>query len=295
MASLKEVKNRINSVVSTQQITKAMKMVAAAKLRRAQEAILQMRPYANKLEEILSNVSSSIENTSDNVYGVKREKVKRACVIVITSDKGLCGGFNANVHKAVISHLNENYSNTKVDLLCVGKKGFEFFSKRDYKVIDKFWTVLGDSSFENIKRVPEYVMDLFVDGYYDRVDVVYNEFKNVATQIVRTEQFLPIVEKKEEGIKLSKSSTTDYLFEPSQQFIIEDLIPKSLKLKIFKCVLDSNASEQGARMTAMDKATENSGELLKKLRLEYNRSRQAAITTEILEIVGGAEALASGK
>lgn len=291
MANLKEVKERIKSVGSTQQITKAMKMVAAAKLRKAQERIVQMRPYSQKLSAILANVSSGKNDESMNVFGVQRE-LKKVLVVPVTSDRGLCGAFNSNVLKAAKVLLeDEEFSGVNVDVLPIGKKANDNFKKSNHNVIDTYWDVFGDLTFDNVKAAAEYAMNGFEAGDYDRVVLVYNEFKNVATQIVRTEQLLPIVENVvEEG---ETAVTTDYLYEPSKDFIVEELIPKSLKIQFYKAVLESNASEQGARMTAMGKATDNAGELLKELKLMYNRTRQAAITTEILEIVGGAEALAA--
>ncbi len=290
MASLKEVKERIVSVSSTQQITKAMKMVAAAKLRRAQDKIVQLRPYSEKLGALLANVSSGNSEEGMNTYTTVRD-VKRVLFIPVTSDRGLCGGFNANIFKAVRNALtDEEYANAEVDILPIGKKAFDFFRKKGNNVNDQHWKVFGNLSFDLVKAAAEDAMEGFASGKYDRVVLVYNEFKNVATQIVRTEQFLPIVELvKEEG----DTTNTDYIYEPSKDYIIEELIPKSLKIQLYKSVLESNASEHGARMTAMGKATDNAADLLKELKLTYNRTRQAAITKEILEIVGGAEALAS--
>src|SRR5690606_14879847 len=290
MANLKEVKERINSVSSTQQITKAMKMVAAAKLRKAQDKITQMRPYSQKLTAILNNVSYGSESSMEIVYAQERE-VRNVLIIPITSDKGLCGAFNSNVLKATMVDLNTHFAGKNVTVLPLGKKAFEFFSKRGYNVIPAYYQVFSDVSFGNVKNAAEYVMKAFKDEVYDQVVMVYNEFKNVATQIVQVEQFLPI--QKAEGAEDSAVTDTDYIVEPSQAYIIEELVPNSLKVQFYKAVLDSNASEHGARMTAMDKATENAGELLKELKLIYNRTRQAAITNEILEIVAGAEALES--
>lgn len=288
MPNLKEVRNRINSVKSTQQITKAMKMVAAAKLRRAQDSIIQLRPYASKLQEVLQNVSSNTENVS-TPFSVKRD-VKKSLIVVISSDRGLCGAFNSNVFKAVNKLFNEKYSANKenVELLCIGKKSAEFFQRRKFNVINDYVSLLTDLNFINAKKVSEFVLSSFSSGKYDEVYIVYNEFKNVATQFVRAEQYLPIVQNESD---LRDAKTEDYIFEPSQEYIVTELIPTSLKIQLYKAVLESNASEHGARMTAMDKATENAGELLMDLKLVYNRSRQAAITKEILEIVGGAEAL----
>lgn len=299
MANLKEIRNRITSVQSTQQITKAMKMVAAAKLRKAQEAIEQMRPYANKLNGILNNVSAAMENTSiENKYAVAKEEVNNVLIVVISSDKGLCGAFNSQVFKAVNKLIANKYqtqhANGNVTLLTLGTKGRDFFKKRQHNLNTEFVDVFKKLSFDYVKEAAEFAMNGFVNGKFDKVEIVYNEFKNVALQIVNVEQFLPIVEEVKEN-KEENSTAGDYIFEPSKEYIAKELIPKSLKIQFYKAVLDSNASEMGARMTAMDKATDNAGELIKSLRLEYNRSRQAAITTEILEIVAGAEALAQGK
>ncbi|MDH5381484.1 MAG: ATP synthase F1 subunit gamma [Cyclobacteriaceae bacterium] len=290
MANLKEVKNRINSVISTQQITKAMKMVSAAKLRRAQDNIIQLRPYAKKLNVLLQNLSSGSDMEDDNPYSVERP-VEKVLLIVVTSDRGLCGAFNSNIHKAAIQQIEKNYKsiNDRGDLtiLPLGKKGFDFFRKRNYKIIDTYWDVFSDLSFASATEAAVYSMKSFLDGSFDRVEVIYNEFKNVATQILRVEQFLPILPIENDG----PTKDIDYIFQPDKQSILIELIPKSLKVQLYKCILESNASEQGARMTAMDKATENAGELLKDLKLMYNRTRQAAITTELTEIVAGAQAL----
>lgn len=288
MANLKEVKERINSVSSTQQITKAMKMVAAAKLRKAQDKITQMRPYSQKLTAILNNISSGSESDMEIVYAQERE-VRNVLIIPITSDKGLCGAFNSNVLKATVADMDTHFAGKNITVLPLGKKAFEFFSKRGYNVIADYYQVFSDVSFDNVKDAAEYAMKAFEDEVYDQVVMVYNEFKNVATQIVQVEQFLPI--QKAEVAEDLPVADTDYIVEPSQAYIIEELVPNSLKIQFYKAVLDSNASEHGARMTAMDKATENAGELLKELKLIYNRTRQAAITNEILEIVAGAEAL----
>jgi F-type H+-transporting ATPase subunit gamma len=290
MASLKEVRNRITSVNSTMQITKAMKMVAAAKLRRAQDRIIQMRPYAKKLNELIAQVSQGTEVGASSPYTQVRE-VKNVLIMMVTSDRGLCGAFNTNVIKAAVAFINENYpvqlEKGNISVLSLGKKGSEAFTRRGIKVDNEFTDIFQRLSFDTAKEAAEKVMAAFAEGTYDEVVLVYNEFKNVATQIIRTEKILPLVSEESE----EKTSNTDYIFEPSEEEIILELIPKAIKLSVFKAVLDSNASEHGARMTAMDKATENGGELLKALKIEYNRSRQAAITKEILEIVGGAEAL----
>jgi len=295
MASLKEVRGRITSVSSTQQITKAMKMVAAAKLRRAQDSIMRMRPYAQRLSGILTNLSSMAEGAVTNPYAEKRE-ANKVLIIAVTSDRGLAGAFNSNIIKAVNTLVNGQYRSQfeagNVTILTIGRKGFDAFRKRGYNVIGDYSNTFTNLSFDTVRIAAERAMAGFVAGEFDKVDLIYNEFRNVATQIVRHEQFLPIEEKAAEEAD-AEMSLIDYTFEPSKEQIVEELIPKSLKIQVYKAVLESNASEHGARMTAMDKATENAGELLKELKLTYNRTRQAAITKEILEIVGGAEALAS--
>lgn len=291
MANLKEVKNRIQSVTSTQQITKAMKMVAAAKLRRAQDSITQMRPYSQKLTGMLQNLSSQTTDENESNYTEIRA-VGRVLLIPIASDKGLCGAFNSNVFKRTNKTIQENYKSQfdrgNVDILPVGKKALDYFSKRDYNVISEYWDMFSPVDFEKSNSIAEFAMEKFSERTYDKVELIYNEFKNVATQLLQVEQFLPVLppEKDEDN-----SYQVEYIFQPSREGIVKDLIPKSLKIQVFKAILESNASEHGARMTAMDQATDNAGELLKELRLTYNRTRQAAITTEILEIVAGAEAL----
>lgn len=291
MPNLKEVKNRIGSVISTQQITKAMKMVAAAKLRKSQDRITQMRPFAQKLSALLQNLSSAQEAGSDNWYATKREE-KKILIVAVSSDRGLCGSFNSSVFKGVNKLIADKYETQfrkgDVTVLPLGKKALDFFAKRNVSVVDNYVGTIANISFGNISAAAEFLMDAYKKGTYDKIEIVYNEFKNVATQILRTEQFLPVLppaQNQTSGVQV------DYIYEPGNDEIIEGLIPKSLKIQLFKAVLDSNASENGARMTAMDKATDNAGELLKELKLTYNRSRQAAITKEILEIVGGAEAL----
>ena len=289
MANLKEVKGRITSVMSTQQITKAMKMVAAAKLRKAQDRIIQMRPYFNRLSEIIQNVSA--EGNIDNSYAEERA-VSNVLLIVVSSDRGLCGAFNSNVFKHAKALIAEKYNGVEkaggLEILPIGKKSYEYFKKRRYSVHDQYYGLFGNLHFDDVRRAAEFVMSSFENGQYDKVEIIYNEFKNVATQIVKNEQFLPIQKIEIKDTPVAK----DYIYEPSQGFIFDELIPKSLKIQFYKTVLESNASEHGARMIAMDKATENADDLLKDLRLTYNRTRQAAITKEILEIVGGAEALA---
>jgi len=291
MANLKEVRNRIQSVNSTQQITKAMKMVAAAKLRRSQDAITQMRPYSQRLSLMLQNISASIDDNVENLYAVERT-VNKVLVVVVTSDRGLAGAFNANIVKAANNLITAKYAAQaqagNVHLLTVGKKGLDFFGRRNYTVHREFTGIFTALSFGAARKAAEFAMNAFVEGDYDKVEIIYNEFKNVATQIIRTEQFLPILPAPASAKKQTK---TDYIYEPSKEEIFRELVPKSLKIQFYKTLLESNASENGARMMAMDKATENAKELIKELRLVYNRTRQAAITKEILEIVGGAEAL----
>ncbi len=293
MPSLKEVKLRINSVVSTQQITKAMKMVAAAKLRKAQEKILQIRPYTQKLVEVQRNVMASMSAESSSPFAVGRD-IKSVLVVVITSDRGLCGAFNSNSIKAALNLVQTNYAQQlaagQVEFMCIGNKSREFLRRRNYKINTDFTDLFTRLNFDNARKAAEYAMDGFLAGKYDRVELCYNEFKNVATQITRTEVLLPL----EVQPQSDKEPETDYIFEPGKQQIIEELIPKTIKIKFYKSLLESNAAEHGARMTAMDKATDNAAELLKQLKLDYNRTRQASITKEILEIVGGAEALANG-
>lgn len=292
MASLKEVRSRITSIISTQQITKAMKMVAAAKLRRAQDNIIQMRPYAQKLSEMLSTVAAGAELAAESPYNQTRA-VERVLLIVITSDRGLAGAFNTNVIKEALSLINNRYAEQarrgNVEIMAIGKKGAEAFQRRGFKVNTNYIDTFQSLSFAKVRAAAEEAMNAFTSGQYDQIVITFNEFKNVATQIIRSEQFLPIVSAANHSA--TKKTNVNYLFEPSEEEIITELIPKTLKIQLYKSVLESNASEHGARMTAMDKATDNAGELLKELKLVYNRTRQAAITKEILEIVGGAEAL----
>ncbi len=291
MSNLKEVRGRIVSVKSTQQITKAMKMVAAAKLRRAQDRILQIRPYAEKLNEILSNVTSTSEDTLNLEYSQIRE-VERVLIVPISSDRGLCGAFNSNINKAVfnlIDEVNEELGRTDFTILPLGKKVRDFFVRRDFDVIEDHYQIFESLSFDKTLESVNYVLDSFKGGDYDRVYLVYNEFKNAAVQVLKSNQFLPVLPLSSEESESPKN--TDYIFEPNAEYMVEELIPYSLRIQFFKALLESNASEQGARMTAMNQATENAGELLSELQLTYNRTRQAAITKEILEIVGGAEAL----
>ena len=297
MANLKEVRNRIKSVTSTQQITKAMKMVSAAKLKRATNAIIQLRPYANKLKELLANLSASLEDGS-SPFLVEREPNK-VLVIVVSSNRGLAGAFNANVIKTANNLIAEKYSDQlkagKVSIVAIGKKSQEYYQRRKYNVIGNNNDLYLDLNFENTSKITESIMDGFLKGDYDRVELVYNQFKNAAMQILVAEQLIPVPkpEVKKEKEKDIKAVQIDYILEPSQEKIVEQLIPKNIKIQLYKAVLDSNASEHGARMTAMDKATDNAGELLKALKLSYNQARQAAITTELTEFVSGASALSS--
>ncbi len=293
MANLKEVRNRIASVSSTQQITKAMKMVSAAKLKRATNAILQLRPYADKLKEILENLSASLDDSS-SPYIQEREPEK-VLIVAVSSNRGLAGAFNANIIKTVNQLISEKYSrqyaNGNVSIVAIGKKAHDFYERRSYKLIGNNTELFNNLSFENVSTVTEDIMKGFVDGRYDRVEMVYNHFKNAAMQFIYTEQLLPL---KQSVAQDKPGAKTDYILEPSQEDIVNELIPKSIKIQLFKAVLDSHASEHGARMTAMDKATDNAGELLRSLRLSYNQARQAAITTELTEIVSGAAALSNG-
>tara|TARA_B100000768_G_scaffold178648_1_gene194789 strand:- start:4996 stop:5850 length:855 start_codon:yes stop_codon:yes gene_type:complete len=282
MANLKEIRIRISSVSSTMQITSAMKMVSAAKLKKAQDAITAMRPYSDKLSELMRGFSGSSE---DKTFSQKRE-IKNVLVVAISSNRGLCGAFNANVFKkANIIKSKEDFKNANVDFLTIGKKINDSLLKTE-KIIQNDSDLYDSLNYENISLIGEKLMNLFIDQNYDHIEIVYNSFKNAATQIIKSEQFLPIP-----VIDTDNNESADYIFEPSQNAIVSTLIPKSLKMQLFKAVRDSFASEHGARMTAMHKATDNASELRDELKLTYNKARQASITNEILEIVGGAEAL----
>ena len=293
MANLKEVRNRIASVRSTQQITKAMKMVSAAKLKRATDAIVQLRPYANKLNDILSNLSTSLEDGS-SAFLQEREPNK-VLVVVVTSNRGLAGAFNANAIKAANVLIAEKYNAQlkagNVSIVAIGKKSQEFYTRRKYNVIGNNNDIFSALTFDNVSLITEAIMTGFLKGEYDRVEIVYNHFRNAAVQYILTEQLLPVP--KAEKKANAPTSNVDYILEPSQQEIVEQLIPKNIKIQLYRAVLDSHASEHGARMTAMDKATENAGDLLNALKLSYNQARQAAITTELSEIVSGAAALSA--
>jgi F-type H+-transporting ATPase subunit gamma len=295
MANLKEVRNRIASVNSTQQITKAMKMVSAAKLKRATNAIVQLRPYATKLKEMLANLSASLEDSA-SPYLQEREPV-RVMVVVVSSNRGLAGAFNTNAIKTANNLIAEKYSEQlkagNVSVVAIGRKAQEYYNRRGYNVIGDNNEVYSDLNFNTVSKVTESIMQGFINGDYDRVELVYNHFRNAAVQILVSEQLLPVPKVEGEQSK-ANNDQTDYILEPSQQAIVEQLIPKNIKIQLYRAVLDSNASEHGARMTAMDKATENAGDLLKALKLSYNQARQAAITTELTEIVSGAAALSNG-
>ena len=285
MANLKEIRNRISSVSSTMQITSAMKMVSAAKLKKAQDAITAMRPYSNKLTELLQSLSATLDADTGSKYADERD-VNNVLVVAITSNRGLCGAFNSNIIKQTNVLINDVYAGKNVSVLAIGKKANDAFSKQN-RVTANISDIFDDLTFSKVSDIAEHLMKTFTDGDFDKIELVYNHFKNAATQIVMTEQFLPIVPVKGDDT----NANLDYVFEPSKEEIIETLIPKSLKTQLYKGIRDSFASEHGARMTAMHKATDNATELRDQLKLTYNKARQAAITNEILEIVGGAEAL----
>ena len=284
MANLKEIRNRIASVSSTMQITSAMKMVSAAKLKKAQDAITAMRPYSDKLTEVLQSLSASLDSDTGSQYADNRE-VNKVLIVSITSNRGLCGAFNTNIIKQSMVLANQTYAGKQVDFMAIGKKANDILRKK-YTVIQNHSSVYDELTFDNVALIAEELMEQFSNGSYDKIEIVYNKFKNAATQIIMTEQFLPIV-----PIEGEINNSTDYVYEPSKLEIVEQLIPKSLKTQLYKGIRDSFASEHGARMTAMHKATDNATELRDQLKLTYNKARQAAITNEILEIVGGAEAL----
>jgi F-type H+-transporting ATPase subunit gamma len=291
MPSLKEVRTRIASVNSTKQITSAMKMVSASKLRRAQTAILKLRPYSMKLNEIMGNLKSSVGNSDEAVYFAKR-KEQKILLVVLTSNRGLCGAFNSNSIKLAVQTIHEDYQKQyeagNVSVMCIGKKAYEFFNKRNYHVVANHSHIYDDLNYENSLTISSSIMKEFASGLYDKVELFYGQFRNAAMQRLTREQFLPILQS--ETGEESKNST-DYIFEPGRQEIVSDLVPKTLRIQFYKALLDSFASEHGARMTAMHKATDNADSLLKELRLSYNKARQASITTEILEIISGANAL----
>jgi F-type H+-transporting ATPase subunit gamma len=290
MAGLKEIRTRIASVKTTRQVTSAMKMVSAAKLKKAQDAILQIRPYAEKLHQILTSLSASLENVEDSVYTQSRipEKV---LIVLVSSNRGLCGGFNANIAKKAIELVKTKYNQQQqlgnVEFICLGKQGERQLKHRGMKVSGNKNDIFDSLTFENTSEVASEIMKAFVDGSYDRVELVYNQFRNAAVQILTSEQFLPVEIQEEE----TQNTNYDFIYEPSKEYIIRELIPRSLKIQFYKALLDSNAAEHGARMTAMHQATDNATALLGELTLQYNKARQATITNEILEIVSGAEAL----
>jgi len=287
MANLKEIRNRIASVSSTMQITSAMKMVSAAKLKKAQDAITAMRPYSDKLTELIQNLSNSIDGDTQNPFTVKRT-IQNVLIIAITSNRGLCGGFNSSVIKEVTKKVETTYANKNVSILTLGKKGNDILQK-SFSVVENNNEIFDQLTFSSASKIAEGFMSAFTSKEYDTIEVVYNRFKNAATQIVTTETLLPIISTQDENT----TTSTDYIFEPTQESIVDELLPKSIKMQLFKALKDSFASEHGARMTAMHKATDNATDLRDQLKLTYNQARQASITNEILEIVGGAEALNS--
>jgi F-type H+-transporting ATPase subunit gamma len=294
MPGLKEVRIRIASVKSTQQITNAMKMVAASKLRKAQTAILRLRPYAGKLKEILQNLSSSIGDSSENLYTKQRDP-KKVLLVVISSNRGLCGGFNSNIIKAAQMLMEEKYNfrdgASELSMICIGRKVSEYFSKRKYKVAGTYDDLVDRVSYEKTVELADHLMKSFREKEYDIIHIIYNQFKNAAVQRLMTEVYLPIQPAAEAGVSATKSKQADYIFEPSKEVIIQELIPKSLRIHLYQAILDSYASEQGARMTAMQQATDNAQEIIRMLQISYNKARQDAITRQLLEIVAGAEAL----
>ena len=293
---LKEVRTRIGSVTSTQQITKAMKVVSAAKLRKAQDAIIRMRPYAIKMTSILENLAEATKGEV-NIPQAEERPIRKVLIVAITSDRGLCGGFNSNVVKQVRQVIRTSYADQAlrgdVHIMPIGKKSADAFQRLDFPTIKDFAGVFGKLSFEESKLISDYLKKVFADGTYDRIDVVFNSFKNAATQVLTTDQFLPI-RKFDDSKKPAGGTQTEFIFEPDRETMVAELVPRILNTQFFRYLLDSNAAEHGSRMTAMDKATENAGELLKELKISYNRARQAAITTELTEIVSGATALAEG-
>ncbi|MCX6284884.1 MAG: ATP synthase F1 subunit gamma [Bacteroidetes bacterium] len=294
MAGLKEVRIRIASVKSTQQITSAMKMVAASKLRKAQNSIIKLRPYAAKLRELLQNLSASIGDSGESIYSEQRTPEK-ILVIVISSNRGLCGAFNSNIMKATLALIREKYQAQfdygNVNLITIGKRATEYFTKRNFQVIGHHDEFFDNLTFANISPFAEYLMQSFVKKEFDRIEIVYNQFKNAAVQKLVNEQFLPVVQDVIPGQTMKNQVSADYIFEPDKETVVRELIPKTLRIQVFKAVLDSFAAEMGARMTAMQQATDNARELLKNLNITYNKARQNQITNELIEIVSGAEAL----
>ncbi len=297
MESLKDIRNRINSITSTRQITNTMKMVSAAKFKKAQDRITNLRPYADKLNEILHNLNKSA-TIDDNTFTEIRDPQK-ILIVVITSNRGLCGGFNQAVINSTINVIENKYKeqhdNNNVELLILGKTAYNYLKTRKYRIVDENNDIYDHLTFDNVLPIAEELMKNFAKKKYDRIELIYNKFKNAATQLLTVEPFLPITveedEKENQEITESQEVFSDYIIEPSKVYILNELIPKSLKLHFFRTLLDSNAAEHGARMTAMQQATDNATEMLEELRLQYNKARQASITAEILDIVNGAEAL----
>lgn len=294
MANLKEIRIRITSVNSTRQITNAMKMVSASKLRRAQNAILSMRPYAQKLQNIMQDLSNDLTGSDEGVYSTDRGNNK-ILIVTVTSNRGLCGAFNSNISKSavnlIVSKYAEQYKKGNVSLMCIGKKGADGLISAGYKPVEIITDIFDKLSFETTIPIAEELMQVFVDKKYDKIILIYNQFKNAAVQLIQEESFLPVVETSEDKTDKKEEAKANYIFEPNKEEILEALVPKAIKVQLYKALLDSFASEHGARMTAMHQATENADEMLKDLKLTYNKARQASITNEILEIVGGAEAL----
>ncbi len=294
MANLKEIRIRITSVNSTRQITSAMKMVSASKLKRAQNAILGMRPYAQKLQNIMQDLSSDLDGSDEGVYSADRGEHK-VLIVTITSNRGLCGAFNANIVKSAVNLIENKYAaqykKGSVSLMCLGKKGADGLISAGYKPLEINTKIFDHLSFENTVPIAEELMQLFAGKKYDKIILIYNQFKNAAVQIIQEEQILPVTESNEDNTTDNSESQANYIFEPNKEEILEALVPKAIKVQLYKALQDSFASEHGARMTAMHQATENADELIKDLKLTYNKARQASITNEILEIVGGAEAL----
>ncbi len=295
MANLKDIRTRIVSVKSTQQVTSAMKMVSAAKLRKAQDAIIQMRPYADKLSEVLSSVSSNLSSDIENKYA-KRSTINKVLIVAITSNRGLCGGFNSNVIKRTVELVSVTHKDlakkNKVDVVAIGKKAVDGLKSKGIKVSNSYLELYDKLNFASVSEIAQAIMDSYANGEYDHIELVYNQFKNAAVQNLVNEQFLPVGDIVQTEIKAKKSGyKPSYFFEPSMQEIVVKIIPQSLKIQFFKAILDSVASEHGARMTAMHKATDNAFELIRELKLNYNKARQASITNEILEIVSGANAM----
>ena len=292
MASLKEIRTRVISVKSTRQITSAMKMVSAARLRKSQDAILQIRPYANKLRDILEKLDRGSDSYKENIF-FEEKKIEKVLIVVITSNRGLCGAFNANVIKKTLQVVNEKYKsqndNENLDIISIGKKGSDYLVYRKYNVVKSYVDIFDKLSFEHVSPIIKEIINDYAVGHYDRIELIYNQFKNAGLQILVEKQYLPILH--EEKIEDRFEDTVDYILEPTKDYIIKKLIPRSLKIEFYENLLDSIASEHGARMTAMHKATDNASDLIRELQMQFNKARQASITKEILEIVAGAEAL----